>query len=162
MSRKLTERQRNFIGEYLVDLNATAAYIRAGFSPAAASVHAVRLMKMPEIREAIEIVRAEQARRTGYNADRVLRELAIMGLTKLSDLVDLETLDFRTDVNPELLAAVQSVKVKRNADGSVDREIKLYDKIRPLEMLCKHLGIVNDKLHIEATLPIVIVDDLKV
>ncbi len=72
----MTAKQKQFCEEYLIDLNATQAAIRAGYSPdTAKSVGSENLTK-PDLRRRIDAEIAERSKRTGVNADRVVRELA--------------------------------------------------------------------------------------
>lgn len=71
----MTARQQRFVEEYLVDLNATQAAIRAGYSPKTANEQGARLLANVSIREAIEHARTEQQQRTQINADWVLKKL---------------------------------------------------------------------------------------
>lgn len=72
---KLTAKQKRFIEEYLYDLNATQAAIRAGYSPDTAGQIGNENLKKLEIKSSIDKAIAERSRRTGINTDRVLREL---------------------------------------------------------------------------------------
>ena len=71
----LVKKRERFVEEYLIDLNATQAAIRAGYSPKTAYSIGHELMKIPEVRARIYKAMAERSKRTGINADRVLREL---------------------------------------------------------------------------------------
>ena len=87
----MTPKQKRFCEEYLVDLNATQAAVRAGYSPAsAASIGSENLIK-PEIRARIDKAQAERSKRTGINADRVLRELGRIAFVNPKDVLDLQT-----------------------------------------------------------------------
>lgn len=72
----MTNKQKRFCEEYLIDLNATQAAIRAGYSPRSANKIAAENMAKPGIRACIDKEMAERSKRTGVNADRVIRELA--------------------------------------------------------------------------------------
>ncbi len=72
----LTKKQKRFVEEYLIDLNATQAAIRAGYSPQTAYSIGDENLKKPEIKNAIDKALAERSRRTGVNADRIIEELA--------------------------------------------------------------------------------------
>src|SRR3954466_9694923 len=72
----LNDRQARFVAEYLVDLNATQAAIRAGYSPASARTQAADLLTNPNISAAIAEAQAARSRRTEVTADRVVLELA--------------------------------------------------------------------------------------
>lgn len=149
---KLTKKQKMFVEEYLIDLNATQAAIRAGYSPdTAAEIGRQNLIKL-EIKNSIDKAIAERSKRTGVNADRVVRELAKIAFYKASDIINFEDATLKADASEDDLAVVQSIKVKtiptQNGDGE-EREIKLADKIRALELLGKHLGMYIDKSKIE-------------
>ena len=73
---KLTEKQRRFVDEYLIDLNATQAAIRAGYSAKTANEQGARLLANVSIQQAISEKMAERSKRTGVNQDRVVQELA--------------------------------------------------------------------------------------
>ena len=75
MAAKLTDKQRTFVAEYLVDLNATQAAIRAGYSPKTANEQAARLLANVNIAAAVAEAQAERATRTEINQDYVLNNL---------------------------------------------------------------------------------------
>jgi phage terminase small subunit len=68
----LTPRQQRFVEEYLVDLNATRAAERAGYSAATSNEQGARLLAKASITAAVEALQEERARRTGITADKVL------------------------------------------------------------------------------------------
>jgi phage terminase small subunit len=70
----IAKRQR-FVTEYLVDLNATQAAIRAGYSPKTARQCGARMLTFADVRQEIETAKAEQAKRTQIDADWVIRKL---------------------------------------------------------------------------------------
>ena len=72
----MTKKQKCFIEEYLIDLNATQAAIRAGYSTDTAYSIGNENLKKPEVRACIDKAMAERSKRTGVNADRVVEELA--------------------------------------------------------------------------------------
>lgn len=83
----MTPKQRQFVAEYLVDLNATRAAIRAGYSArTAASIGQENLTK-PEIASAIRSAQEARAERTEITADRVLKELAKIGFSDIRKAV---------------------------------------------------------------------------
>lgn len=109
---KLTPKQARFCEEYLVDLNATQAAIRAGYSvESAGSIGSENLTK-PEIRARIETAMAERSKRTGINADRVLRELGRIAFVNPKDVLDLQTAEVKPDTSDDDLAAIAGMKVK--------------------------------------------------
>ena len=151
----MTRKQKRFIEEYLIDLNATQAAIRAGYSPDAAKEIGCENLTKPNIRAHIDKAMAERSKRTGVNADRVVMELAKIAFVNAADVVNAEDATLKEDVLPEDTAAIQSVKVKtiptKEGEG-IEREIKMADKIKALELLGKHLGMFKDKLELSGGL----------
>ena len=137
----MTQKQKLFIEEYLIDLNATQAAIRAGYSPDTAQQIGSENLSKPVISTEISKAMAERSRRTGVSADRVVLELAKIGFAKITDIVDLQTAEIKEDVSEDDLACIQSIKVKPNEWGT-EKEIKMYDKRAALVDLGKHLGDV--------------------
>ena len=155
----MTDKQERFVEEYLIDLNATQAYIRAGYSPKSANTHAYRILAKPGIRAAIDEAIAERSRRTGINQDRVIRELAKVAFLDLTDVVDLDSGAIREDASREDTACIASVKVKTSTTKggvSSERVVKLCDKLKALELLGRHLGMFSDRLKADGAPPVVI------
>lgn len=148
----MTAKQRAFAQEYLIDLNATQAAIRAGYSAKTANEQGARLLANVSIQETIAKAMADRSRRTGINQDRVIRELAKIAFVNASDVIDPEDASVLVDAARDDLACIQSVKVKQMTGDKGDmteREVKLADKLRALELLGKHLGMWTDKLELE-------------
>ena len=82
---ELTEKQKRFVAEYLIDLNATQAAIRAGYSERTANEQGARLLAHVSVKEALDKERRKRERRTEITADRVLQELADIGFDKESE-----------------------------------------------------------------------------
>ena len=95
---------------------------------------------------------AERSKRTGVNADRVVTELAKIAFVNASDVIDADTATLKPDAAPEDTAAIQSVKVKTFGEDGLEREIKMADKLKALELLGKHLGMFEDKLKLSGSL----------
>lgn len=151
----LTKKQKLFVEEYLIDLNATQAAIRAGYSPDSAADIGSENLRKPDIRARIDKSMAERSRRTGINQDRILMELAKIALVNPEKVVNFDEATIREDAKTEDLAAVASVKVKRfpTKDGEgIEREIKFYDKTKALDLAGRHLGMFKDKVEISGSL----------
>lgn len=145
---KLTAKQQRFVDEYLIDLNATQAAIRAGYSPDTAMEQGYQLLQKTSVSNAISQAMAHRSRRTGITQDRVLRELAKVAFVNANDVIDQDSATVRPDAVEEDLACIQSVKVKISESkmgSSSEREIKLYDKMKALEMLGRHLGLFDKR-----------------
>ena len=148
----MTKKQKRFVEEYLIDLNATQAAIRAGYSPDTAKSIGSENLTKPDIQARIAKAMAERSRRTSVNADRVLMELAKIAFVNASDVIDADTATVRADALPEDTAAIQSVKVKTFGEDGLEREIKMADKLKALELLGKHLGMFKDKVELSGSL----------
>lgn len=148
----MTKKQKRFIEEYLIDLNATQAAIRAGYSPDTAKSIGSENLTKPDIKAQIAKAMAERSRRTGVNADRVIMELAKIAFVNANDVIDPKTATIKEGALPEDTAAIQSVKVKTFGEDGLEREIKMADKLKALELLGKHLGMFRDKLEVSGTL----------
>lgn len=84
----LTDKQRRFVDEYLVDLNATQAAIRAGYSEDTARQIGSENLSKPDIADAIAEAMAERSKRVQITADEVLRELKDIATTDANELVE--------------------------------------------------------------------------
>ena len=151
---KLTKKQQRFIEEYLIDLNATQAAIRAGYSVASAKEIASENLTKPNIQKEIAKAMAERSKRTGISQDRVVQELAKLAFVNISDVVDLSTGLIKKTATAEDLACIQSIKIKPTEYGE-EREIKFYDKKGSLESLGKHLGMYDNKLNVNVNVPVI-------
>lgn len=86
----LTAMRERFVDEYLVDLNATQAAIRAGYSPKTAYSMGQRLLKDVEVQAAVQEARARREKRTEITQDRVVQEIADNAFRQASDAQDSE------------------------------------------------------------------------
>lgn len=147
----MNDREKRFCTEYMVDMDAKAAAIRAGFKPttarnAAAWIHPDHPTK-PQVREEIDRLIEKRARRTEITADRVLQELARIAFVNITDVVTPQG-GLRPDVDRDDSAAVSGVKIKYTAEGT-EREVKLHDKGFALRLLGMHLGMFTEKVQNE-------------
>jgi phage terminase small subunit len=143
---KLTEKQKRFVEEYLIDLNATQAAIRAGYSPQTATEQGARLLINVKVKNEVAKATALRSRRTGVNADRVILELAKIAFLFFFDVIDMGDATIVGGADRDDTAAIASVKVKSipTEEGAIlEREVKTYDKIKALELLGKHLHMWN-------------------
>lgn len=159
----MTAKQKTFCDEYLIDLNATQAAIRAGYSPKTAYSIGNELLNKPDVRTHIDKSLAERSKRTGVNADRVIQELAKLAFVNAPDVVDTQNATVRSDASKDDTAAIASVKVKitqGETSDTVEREIRLTDKIKALELLGKHLGMFTDNVNITGDVGVEILNDI--
>ena len=148
----MTQKQKRFIEEYLIDLNATQAAIRAGYSPDTAQQTGSENLSKPVIRAQIDRAMAERSKRTGVNAERVVQELAKIAFVNAAEVIAPKTATVKEDALPEDTAAIQSVKVKTFGEDGLEREIKMADKLKALELLGKHLGMFKDRIELSGGL----------
>lgn len=153
---ELTERQLRFVENYILDPNATRAYRKS--YPAAghktAATEGFRLLRNPKVQEEIRAARKAAAKRTRITADRVLREIARIAFSDVSDIIDDDTGNlvpmYRVPI--ETRRAISGVKVKRiksrrHGEGDVEEsevEYKFWNKMDALKQLCNHLGLAQE------------------
>ena len=154
-----------FAKEYLADLNATQAAIRAGYSEKTAKQQACRLLAREDVQAAIQKEMNKRARRTEITADKVLEEYAKLGFSDVTDYLQVVTervlvghdketgepisdisqfvlMKDTADIPPEKLAAIS--EVKQHKDGSIS--FKLHDKRGALDSIAKHLGMFTERI----------------
>lgn len=155
----LNEKQKKFCEEYLIDLNATQAAIRAGYSSKTATEQASRLLTNVKVKKEIDKSMAERSRRTGINQDRVIQELARIAFVNPNNVIDVKNGSVKENASEDDLACIQSIKIKKSDTEkglSEEKEVKLNDKMKALELLGKHLGIfkenINEDLNISVTI----------
>jgi phage terminase small subunit len=148
----LTDKEQRFVEEYLIDLNATQAAIRAGYSPKTARQIACENLTKPHIQDAVTLAMQERSERTKIDADRVLAEYALIGLSDIRHYqITASGALSLVDGAPDYAArAVASVKQKYfyDEDGNPtggETEIKLWPKVSALDSIARHLGMFIDR-----------------
>ena len=149
-------RRDRFPLEYLKDLNATQAALRAGYSPKNAGAQGSRLLQNPDIQRRIQDLQNRRSKRVQLAADEVLTELAA--------IVRANVRHFTTNELGELILAegapadawnavasvkrkIKIIKVGEVQETQVDVEFRLHDKVRAIDMAMKHLGIAGAERH---------------
>lgn len=147
----MTEKQKKFADEYLIDLNATRAYKAAYKSVKndnSAMAGASRMLRNVKVATYIEEKMAERAERTEIKQDDVVKELAKIGFAQITDYVEVQNINGfekviikpTDEIEKEKIGAIAGIKEGRNGI-----EIKMNDKVKALELLGKHLGMFTDK-----------------
>lgn len=143
MVASLTPRQARFVAEYLVDLNATQAARRAGYSEHTAQQQGTRLLSNALVRSAIERAKAERSTRLEVTQDRVVLELARLAFADARDYFEWGPEGVKvkpsSDLSDDQAAAVAEVSQTVTAEGGTIR-VKLADKQAALTLLAKHTG----------------------
>ena len=162
---ELNPRQLRFVAEYVVDLNATRAAIRAGYSPTSAHVQGSYLIRNPVVADAIAVELEARAKRVGISAERVLKELARLSFSDVVNVVDvvehfddegnrhtrLELKDLKA-LPSRVTRTIESIRVKPTPSGP-ELTVKMHSKTTALAMLVKHLGLeapVKSEVKVEA------------
>lgn len=157
MTDPLNPNQRRFVQEYLVDLNATQAAIRAGYSAKTAYVQGSRLLANVKVQAEIVKAQTKIAAKLEITAEKVLKELALIGFCNMQDYMRAGPdgdpyLDFSA-LTREQAAALAEVTVEDFKDGrgedsrNVRRvKFKLSDKRAALVDIGKHLGMFKDRV----------------
>lgn len=150
----MTPKMRRFVEEYLTDLNATQAAIRAGYAPKNADVTGSHLLAKPQIAAAIAAAQAKRSARTEVTQARVVQELGLIAFSDMRGLFDAQGKLLEMHTLPEPVArAIASVevtreRVQRGEDVTTTEwtsKFKNWDKVKALDLLGRHLGMWNDR-----------------
>jgi phage terminase small subunit len=146
--------------EYLIDLNQTEAAKRAKYSAHTAAQQASRLFTNVKIQARIAELKAIRNERTRVTQDRVVKELAMLGFSDLQNYITIDPLTGAIqakgfeDMPPSESRALKAIKedraIKEDADGKgvtvYDKvSFTMHDKIRALEILARHLGMLVER-----------------
>ncbi|MGO9770926.1 MAG: terminase small subunit [Roseiarcus sp.] len=152
---KLTPKQKRFIEEFLLDLNGTAAYKRAGYNAKGhgAEVNAAKLLSNTEVASAISAAQAKRSRRTEVTADRVIQELAAIAFADPRKLFNADgSMNALHEVDDNTRGALV-VEVNQGMDSegnpTFTRKTKFACKLVALDRLARHLGLLNDKITVK-------------
>lgn len=156
----LTPKQSRFVDEYLIDLNATQAAIRAGYSTNRADAMGHENLRKPEISQAVEAAMKARSARTEINADWVLKRLAQDATADLADLYDdagklLPVKEWPMVWRTGLVAGIETVQEREGTypDGKPEfvtvRKVKLLDRTKLVELIGKHVDVGAFKERIE-------------
>lgn len=156
MSDKLAPRREKFCQEYVLDLNASAAARRAGYSADSAGSEAARLMQIDAVKARIEELKAERRERLQMDADMLLRRLVDEANADAADLYD-ENGDLRPMGEWPLiwrqgLVSGFDLETLTDDDGRVMarlKKVRISDRIKRLELLGKHIGVQAFKEQVE-------------
>jgi phage terminase small subunit len=149
--RHITPKQRRFVDEYLVDLNATAAAIRAGYSPRSAKNAAYETLQRADISDLITAAKRARSERTKIDADWLLLRLADEADADLADLYNAEgglrpVSEWPPIWRKGLVAGIDTEQRWTYVDGNkvpdgVIVKVKLSDRAKRLELIGRHVTV---------------------
>jgi len=155
MPKLKDKRREEFCQQYVIDFNATRAAKDSGYSKKTAYAQGPMLLKRLDIQKRIKFLMSNRSERTKITQDMVLQELAVLGF---SDFRDYAIIDENGDltiqpfdlIKRQNTRAIESIKQTKTKDGG-SLSMKLHGKVRPLELLGKHLGMFADTHNVNLT-----------
>ena len=168
---KLTAKQQRFVEEYLVDLNATQAAIRAGYSKKTARLSGHRNITNDNIAAEIQAGRDKLSEMTGVTAERVIEELALVAFTNMQDYIQVNAdgqpeLDFSALTRDQAAALSEIITEEvwrgrgEDAKRMIRTKFKLHSKMSALDQLCKYFGLFVTNVNINARVGVTIKSEL--
>lgn len=171
----LNKRQQRFCDEYLIDLNATQAAIRAGYSEKYAHTNASKLLQNTTIKEYIEKRQQDRIERTEITQDDVIKELSLIAFANATDYSKVVEKPLMVQIDGKMIQALDDngkpimYKTVENALtdelseeqqralsviklGKTGLVVQPHDKVKALELLGKHLGLFTDKVEMSGKL----------
>lgn len=146
---KMTAKQMRFCDEYLIDLNATQAAIRAGYSEKTARVIGQENLTKPAIKEYIEIRMAEKEKALIAEQDEVMKYLTAVMRRELSEHVVVTTVEERSEYVPDGNGTMRKKSVRKETPQIVEIPARLMDANRAAELLGKAYGLYTDRVEAE-------------
>lgn len=164
----LTPKQARFVEEYLIDLNATQAAIRAGYSAKTAEQGGAQLLRNIKVAAAIKEAQDARSKRTAITQDMVLEEYRKLALANMLDYIKVQggapVVDMST-MTRDQAAAIGEVTSEIFMDGKGDdakpvrrTKFKLADKKGALDSIARHLGMFVDKSEVTLKDPLILKD----
>lgn len=159
---KINAKQRVFVDEYLIDLNATQAAIRAGYSSKRASEIAYQLLQRTTVQEYLEVRRVDRSMRTEITQDKVLAELAKIGFADIRKLVKwgegiavtdpesgaIEIVNGISLIGSDTIDDATAASISEVSQTAQGLKVKMHDKRAALVDIGKHLGMFKEKLEL--------------
>lgn len=136
----LNDKQKRFCQEYIIDLNATQAAIRAGYSEHTAKSQGQRLLTHVDVQAQIAKAKAKREQRTEVTQDRVIAELAKIGFSDIRGLLDESgNMKAPTEWDDQTAGSISSFEMMSGENGAALHKVKTWDKVSALEKLLKHV-----------------------
>lgn len=155
----MTPKQELFCKEYMVDLNATQAAIRAGYSAKTAEKIGSENLRKPEIAEKIQLLMNQRSQKTEITAQRVLEEIAKLAFLDIGGAYKADgSLMLPHEMPEDVRRAIAGIEVNEiGVEGVVighTKKVKFHDKSKNLEMLGRHLKLFTDVLEVKDVTPL--------
>lgn len=156
----LTEKQKRFVQEYLKDLNATQAAIRAGYSERTASAVGYENLRKPQIEKALAEAMQQRCERTKIDADYVLKRLVEIDQMDIADILAEDGSLLPVTIWPKVwrttLSGMEVQTLGSRADLNILKKVKWPDKVKNLELLGKHVMVqaFNEKSSVSGEITI--------
>lgn len=145
----MTPRQKRFCEEYLVDLNGSAAAIRAGYSEAGAKKQAHEILSKPDVKAWIAARAKKSAEKMELKAENVLAELMRLGFVDVAGAFDESgRLKPVHEMPEDVRRAISSIEVVEDHDGDIVKKVRFWDKPKSLELLGKNLKLFVEKIEV--------------
>ena len=140
---KLTEKQKRFIAEYIVSLNATQAALKAGYSKKTAAYIGAENLRKPQLQAEIQKRIEKIHNKTEITQEKVLAEIAAIAFANGADFAKIVrgngvVFTPTDELPPDKLPAIASIE-----ENTAGLRVRLHDKARALELLCKYLGLLD-------------------
>lgn len=160
---KLTAKQQRFCDEYLVDLNATQAAIRAGYSEKTAYSQGQRLLKHVEVKAYIEKRMEEKDEELIATQDEVLKYLTAVMRREYAENVVVTVSEKKSFYEPDMNGVMRKVTEEKEEAQIVEIPARLSDANKAAELLGRRYGLFKDSVDLNGAIPVVIsgADDLE-
>jgi phage terminase small subunit len=146
MAKKLTNRELSFVDEFMKDFNPTHAIKRAGYNCSNYNTQksmAAQLMARPHVIEAINAKRAVLSAVCGVSAERTINELGKIAFSNIEDLWDFKTGKIKDGADLSIIKCID-----KDIYSPAIKGIKMHDKLKAIELLCKYLNITPDNINV--------------
>ena len=169
----MTDAQKRFCDEYLIDLNATRAY-KVAYprckKDETANAASSRMLRNVKVQEYISEKQKEIEKRTEVTQDMVIKELAKIASLDIRKLyTENGQLKNVADIDSDTAGAISSLETLEEYEGYGDdrekigdtQKVRLLDKTKALELLGKHLGMFNDiNVNMKNAVRVELIDDV--
>lgn len=158
--KRLTAKQERFVAEYLIDLNASAAARRAGYSAKRADAIGHENLRKPDIASAVAAAKAKRMERTEITQDAVLLQLSRLMSFDIRSLYNADgSMKAPHELDDAAAMVLVGVDVTEEFEGSGEerrqigfmKKAKIPDRVAALALAMRHLGMLKDKIELNAT-----------